>query len=99
MAKYKIKCIAHSLKNNKIAKSGDIVDENAFVDLQESLKGGYCELVVEYVKEIEVSAEVVVDPKTMNKAKLIAYAKEIGLEIVETDSKAEILEQVLNHLS
>ena len=43
MAKYKILVIQHLLKNNIIAKSGDIVDGTKFVNLQDSLDGKYCE--------------------------------------------------------
>jgi hypothetical protein len=92
MAKYKIKVIAHSLKNNKIAKSGDVIDESAFVVPE-------TENIDVDVEVIDVGVEEVVDPKTMNKSKLIAYAEEIGADIVVTDSKAEILQQVLNHLA
>lgn len=44
MAKYKIKVIKHLLKGNKFATSGEVVDESQFIDLQLSIKGGFCEL-------------------------------------------------------
>ena len=57
MAKFKIKVIQHLLKSNEIAKSGDIVDGKEFIDLQASLKGGYCEEVDP--KDLEVHYEEV----------------------------------------
>ena len=57
MAKFKIKVIQHLLKGNKIAKSGDIVDASEFIDLENSLKGGYCEEVDP--KDLEVDREEV----------------------------------------
>jgi len=59
MAKYKVKdsVIAHSLKNNKIAKSGEVFDESELIDKELSLKGGYIELVVEEVKEVKVAKD------------------------------------------
>ena len=55
MAKFKIKVIQHLLKGNKIAKSGDVVDGEEFVNLKDSLKGGYCEEVDP--KDLEVDHE------------------------------------------
>mgnify|MGYP005990890711 CR=1 FL=1 len=45
MAKYKVLVIQHLLKNNKIAKSGDIVYGSQLPNEKSSLKGGYVELV------------------------------------------------------
>lgn len=56
MAKYKIKVIAHQLKGNVIAKSGDIVDENQLDgNASELVKAGFVELVEEEkpVKEVK----------------------------------------------
>ena len=39
---YKIVPIKHLLKNNKMAKSGDVVDGSSFVNLQDSLDRGFC---------------------------------------------------------
>ena len=80
MAKYKIKVFKHLLKNNKIAKQGDIVDGVKFVNLEDSLKGGF----VEKVDEL----------KGMNKQELIDYAKANSIEVDETAKKAEILEAI-----
>lgn len=51
MAKYKVLVIQHLLKNNKIAKSGDIVDGKNLPNEKASLKGGYVELVKEVKKK------------------------------------------------
>ena len=45
--KYKVKVIQHMIKGNKIAKSGDVLTEDKFIDVKESLKGKYIELVEE----------------------------------------------------
>ena len=43
--KYKVKVIQHLIKGNQIAKSGDVLTEDKFIDVQDSLKGGFIELV------------------------------------------------------
>lgn len=48
MAKYKVKVIGHMIKGNKIAKSGDIVDESQLINKDHSIDGGY---VVAYEDE------------------------------------------------
>ncbi len=47
MAKYKVKVIQHMIKGNKIAKSGDVVDETQLINPKHSIEGGYVELVEE----------------------------------------------------
>lgn len=47
MAKYKIKVIQHLLKNNQIAKSGEIVDASQLINPYESEQNGFVELVAE----------------------------------------------------
>ena len=39
---YEIIPIKHLLKNNRIAKSGEVVDGRAFINLQDSLERGFC---------------------------------------------------------
>ena len=80
MAKYKIKVFKHLLKNNKIAKKDDIVEGVKFVNLEESLKGGFIEKVDEL--------------KGMSKQELIDYAKANSIEIDETAKKSEILKAI-----
>jgi hypothetical protein len=41
LRKFKVLVIQHLLKNNKTAKSGDIIDETKFINLEDSLKGNY----------------------------------------------------------
>jgi len=45
MKQYKIKTFKHLLANNKIAVKGEIVNESKFVNVTESLKGGFVEEV------------------------------------------------------
>lgn len=40
---YKVKVIQHLIKGNKIAKSGDVLTEDKFIDFKASLDGGYIE--------------------------------------------------------
>ena len=43
--KYKVKVIQHLVRGNKIAKSGDVLTADKFIDVEASVKGGYIELV------------------------------------------------------
>ena len=58
MKKYKVKVIQHLVKGNKIAKSGDVLTEDKFINVKDSLSGGYIEEVKEETK-----------PKTKTKTK------------------------------
>ena len=58
MAKYKIIVIAHSLKNNKIAKFGEVVDESQLLLPPKDFKG-FVELVEEVPAEKEIDSEEV----------------------------------------
>jgi hypothetical protein len=51
--KYKITTFVHLMKNNKQAKSGDIVSASEFVDLARSLKGNFCKEVESEKKKSE----------------------------------------------
>lgn len=62
MAKYKILVIAHSVKNNKIAKCGEIVDESQLNSpAYELVNAGFIEEVKaeESVNDLEVESEEV----------------------------------------
>lgn len=48
MKEYKVTVFKHLLKNNQIAKKGDVVKENQLVNPEESEKGGF-------VKEVKTS--------------------------------------------
>ena len=50
MKQYKIKTFKHLLANNKIAVKGEIVNESKFVNVTESLKGGFVEEVKKETK-------------------------------------------------
>jgi hypothetical protein len=54
---YKIIPIKHLLKNNVIAKSGDVVDGKAFVNLQNSLDEGFCKETKEKPKGKDAKAD------------------------------------------
>ena len=54
---YKIKVIAVSLKGNKIGKSGDVVKGSEFINLEDSVKGGFCEEVKAESKKEEPKKE------------------------------------------
>ena len=45
MKQYRIKTFKHLLASNKLAVKGDIVNESKFVNISESLKGGFVEEV------------------------------------------------------
>lgn len=59
MAKYKVKdtVIVHMLKGNKMAKGGEVFDESQLINKEESLKGGFIELVKEEVKKVTPKAK------------------------------------------
>lgn len=55
---YRIKAIAVSLKGNKIGKAGDIVKGSEFINLSDSLEGGFCVEVKAETKKEEPKKEV-----------------------------------------
>mgnify|MGYP003643506311 CR=1 FL=1 len=58
MAKYKVLVIAHQLKNNKIAKSKDIVDESQLNgNAKELVEAGYIAPLKESKKESKKQAK------------------------------------------
>lgn len=82
MAKYKILAIQHLLKNNKIAKAGEIIEASKFINLQESLDGKFCE------KYKEVKEEKQEDSPLEKELKLIKSLKKDDL--IEYATKNEI---------
>ena len=73
MAKYKILVIAHSLKNNLVGKSNEVVDESQLTsDPKELVEAGFIELVeeVEVKEETEITKIEVVEPKVVVPKKL-----------------------------
>jgi len=103
MAKFKILVIQHLLKGNGIAKSGEIVDGSRFINLQESLDGKF---VVEVEAEEKDTDKTVATPldvelkivKSLNKDKLLDYAKEGKFAFDESLSKKELLVVVIEEL-
>ena len=62
MAKFKVLVIAHSVKNNKIAKYGDVIDESQLnSSAYELVNAGFIEEVKaeESVEDLEVDSEEV----------------------------------------
>lgn len=62
MAKFKVLVIAHSVKNNKIAKCGDVIDESQLnSSAYELVNAGFIEevKVEESVEDLEVDSEEV----------------------------------------
>ena len=55
---YKIIPIAHLLKNNSYGYSRDVIKGDRFIDLVESLSGGYCvEATAEEIKAAGIEVE------------------------------------------
>lgn len=69
MARFKVLVIAHSLKNNKVAKSGDIVDESQLTSPSfELVKEGFLEPIEEEIEpKIEEEEVKVLKPSKNNK--------------------------------
>lgn len=101
MAKYKILVIQHLLKGNQIAKSEEIVDGSKFINLQDSINGGY-------VKEFEESEDTDFDLALnkelkrigkFSKEELIEFANENLIEFDESLNKKDLLLIVLASVS
>lgn len=102
MAKlFKILVIQHLLKGNQIAKSGEEIDGSKFINLQESLDGGFIEEVSEKKDKKDESKDA--SPlaaelklvKGFNKEELIKYATENEFEFDAESNKKEILASVI----
>lgn len=98
---YKIIPISHLLKNNKFAKSGEIVKGDRFIDLAYALNGGFCVEATD--DDLEAAGidfddldEETVDLATFDKKQLIAYAEENGLDLPEKKNPNK--ETLLNHI-
>lgn len=57
MAKYKVNQISILLKNNKTAKSGQIIDGSQLPNEKEAVKGKHVVLVKEEKKEVKKAAK------------------------------------------
>lgn len=87
MAKYKVLVIGLSLKKNKVAKFGDLVEESQLSsDIESLVKGNYIELVKEDNDSVELA--------NMSKAKLIEFCKLNGIEIEANLNKSQILDAI-----
>lgn len=89
MAKYKVLVIALSVKNNKIAKAGDIVDETQL--------NSPTYLLVQngFLKQIEAEVE---SEKEVEKSDLEVEVEEIETETVEEVSNEEKIEAEVENL-
>ena len=107
MKQYKVKVIALSLKNNKIAKSGDIVNQSQVAtDCKELVEGGYLEKVKKSKeKSSEPTLKELFDAdykagtlsekqlKTMTNEAIETYAGTLDIEVEGT--KAEMIAEIL----
>jgi|NOAtaT_7_FD_contig_31_7807589_length_652_multi_3_in_0_out_0_1 hypothetical protein len=96
--KFKIKTIKHQLKNNVIAKYGDVVAESQLkYNVSELIKDGFIEEfeVEETAKDSEKSGNGFSD---MTKAEIIQYAKDNEIEIDPIKKKEVIIEAIENHI-
>ena len=80
MKKFKIKCIQHLLKNNEIAKFGEIVNENKIISLKSSINGGFIE---EVKSSLEDNSDDDSEAKKAKKAKKAKEAKEAKEETLD----------------
>lgn len=91
MAKYKIIVIKHQLKGrNVFAVAGDIVDGSQFVNLQDSLNGGFCK---EHVEDEQLEDEQLEDKKSTMLKDAGDEPTELELEIkkIKKFSKDELI--------
>ena len=94
--KYKVIVIKVLLKNNELASSGDVVDGDKFIDLEQSLKGGYVEEVSDSKEEVEEIEEVKENPLLkMTKTELKEYATSKDLAVNLDSKKSELLAEII----
>lgn len=93
MSQYRVKTIAHQLKNQVIAKYDDIVDEEQLMgNAQELSNLGFVELI----DDASDNSETTIDDMTKNE--LIVYASDNDIFIEEKANKGVILEQIKAHI-
>ena len=93
MAKYKILVIQHLLKNNVVAKCGDVVDETELrINIYELEAQGFIE------KFEEESNDDSFDLDSFTKAQLIQFAKDNGFEFDEVAKKSDLLESITQQI-
>lgn len=101
--KYKILPIQHLLKNNAIAKAGDVVSAGAFVNLQDSLDRGFCEEVESNEDdnsgdELTETQKTVKHLKTLNKEPLQTWGKENEYIVDEDLNKKKLLASLIEQV-
>lgn len=114
MPKYKIIVIKHQLKGrNVFAVAGDIVDGSQFINLQDSLDGGFCKEHVEDGKledeQLTMSKDAGDEPtaleielkavKKLKKDDLMAYATEKEIDFDSELKKDDIFQVVSDELT
>ena len=82
MAKYKVIVVGILKANGQTAYSGDILDEAELIDADQSVKGGYVELVAE---DAPKDASVKEDAKSEDAAN--DAAKETGNDLIDKAKK------------
>lgn len=105
MPKYKIIPIQHLLRNNQIAKSGQIVDGKLFVNLQDSLDRGFCKLVKDKKKkkkdkkeELTESQKTIKHLESLNKEPLIEWCKDKEFTVDKSLSKPDLLASIIEQV-
>ena len=88
MKKFKIKCIKHLLKNNEIAVFGEEIEENKFIDLKSSIKGGFIE-EIDFEEEAKKLAEKKAKKEAKKQAKAEKKAKKEAKKQAEENSDNE----------
>lgn len=95
MRKFKILVIAHSLKNNQIGKSKDIVDETQLTsNAQELINQGFIEEIFPDSESKDIVDETDKPIGKMSVEELKDYAKDNELNIDGLVKKADILEAI-----
>jgi len=84
MAKYKVKTLALCVKNNRIARHGELVDDSELtVNPSELISTGFIDLVV----EAKVETEAKVEETPANVTEPVAPVEEATTEVIATDDK------------
>lgn len=84
---YRIKVIQHLLKGNQIAKSGEVVTADKFINLQDSIDGGYVE-EVESVEKLKTDNNADVDNDVDNDVDVEKTFEERVAELAKNSKKS-----------
>lgn len=93
MRKFKIKTISHQLKNQVIAKFGNLVNEDQLNgNAQELINGNFIEEVFEDENEIDV------DLSEMTKSELLVFASDNELQVNPSNKKEDVLNDIISQI-